>query len=225
MKKAFLFDLNGTVIDDMKFHTEAWHRNLTELGASMSIEEVKLEMYGKNQEMLVRVFGEGRFTAEEMDRVSRKKEELYQETYRPHLKLINGLDDFLETAYQKGISMAIGSAAITFNIDFVLDGLDLRKYFPVVVSADDVKESKPHPETFLMAAAGLGAEPQNCIVFEDNPKGVEAALQAGMKSVVITTMHTPDEFEGLPNIFKFIDDYTDSTLQELLKQPSLKYSI
>ena len=217
MKKAFLFDLNGTVIDDMKFHTEAWYRQLTELGASMSMDEVKLEMYGKNQEVLARVFGEGRFTAEEMERISWKKEELYQGAYRPHLKLINGLDDFLEKAYKKGISMAIGSAAITFNIDFVLDGLDLRKYFSAAVSADHVKESKPHPETFLMAAAELGAEPQNCIVFEDNPKGVEAALRAGMKSVVITTMHTPDEFEGLTNILKFIEDYTDPWLPELLK--------
>src|SRR5690606_6974395 len=98
-----LFDLNGTVIDDMKFHTDAWYRQLTELGASLSMEEVKLEMYGKNQEVLARVFGEGRFTAEEMEQISRKKEELYQETYRPHLKLINGLDDFLEKADQKGI--------------------------------------------------------------------------------------------------------------------------
>jgi beta-phosphoglucomutase len=132
------------------------------------------------------------------------------------LKLLNGLNDFVEDAYQKGIKMAIGTAAITSNVDFVLDGLHIRKYFPVAISADDVRRSKPDPETFVLAAEKLEVKPENCIVFEDNPKGVEAALNGGMKAVVITTMHTKNEFDGLPNILKFIDDYTDPFLKTLL---------
>jgi len=218
MNKGFIFDLNGTIIDDMQFHTEAWHQIMTEkLGASISMDEVKQEMYGKNQEVLVRVFGEGKFSDEEMEKISHQKEEIYQDSFRPHLKLIHGLDVFLEKAYQKNIPMAIGSAAIMFNIDFILDGLDLHKYFPHAVSADDVKKSKPDPETFTMAAERIGVKPENCIVFEDNPNGVKAAWNAGMKSVVITTMHTIEEFEGLPGILKFIEDYTDPWLEELVK--------
>ncbi|WP_207427929.1 HAD family phosphatase [Pedobacter sp. SYSU D00535] len=217
--KAFLFDLNGTMIDDMDYHTDAWHNIINnQLGGNMSREAVKMEMYGKNQEVLVRVFGEGRFKAEEMDQISFEKEKKYQQTYKPHLRLISGLDSFLERAYQKGIKMAIGSAAITFNIDFVLDGLDVRKYFPVAISADHVTKSKPDPETFISAAQGLGVQAEDCLVFEDNPKGVEAARRAGMKSVVITTMHQEHEFEGLDNILCFIKDYHDPYLQELLEQ-------
>ena len=112
--------------------------------------------------------------------------------------------------------MAIGSAAIPFNIDFVLDGLQLRKYFPVVVSAQDVATSKPDPETFLKAAFQLGVPSSGCVVFEDAPKGVEAAANAGMHCVVITTMHPPEEFEQYSNILFFIKDYTDDQLLTLL---------
>ena len=216
--KAFLFDLNGTMIDDMAFHTEAWHDVLTrELGAKLSKEDVKKEMYGKNSELLIRVFGEGHFSEAEMDRISIGKETKYQETFRPHLKLIDGLNYFLEKAHQQKIKMAIGSAAIPFNIDFVLDGLSIRKYFPVAISADDVSHSKPDPETFVKGANQLEISPANCIVFEDNPKGVEAAVRGGMRSVVLTTMHTEEEFVGLSDILFFVKDYTDPRLDILFK--------
>ena len=215
--KAFLFDLNGTMIDDMQYHTKAWHEILTkDLGATLSLEEVKQEMYGKNSDVLIRVFGEGKFSEDEMHKISLEKERRYQRTYQPHLKLIAGLYEFLEKAYEQQIPMAVCSAAIMFNIDFVLDGLDIRKYFPITVSADNVLNSKPDPETFLKGAQKLGVEPEDCLVFEDNPKGVEAALRGGMKSVVLTTMHQKEDFDGLSNILTFIDDYTDPFLKTLL---------
>ncbi|TZF81781.1 HAD family phosphatase [Pedobacter sp. BS3] len=217
--QAFLFDLNGTVIDDMAYHGEVWHDILTrDLGASITPEETKLQMYGKNRDLLIRIFGEGHFTEEEMKQISHEKEKRYQSVYGPHLKLINGLDEFLAAAHRHHIKMAIGSAAITFNINFVINGLNLHQYFPVVVSADNVTNSKPDPETFVKAANLLGVNPADCVVFEDNPKGVEAALRGGMKAVVITTMHQPHEFEGLTNILAFITDYTDPFLNSLLQQ-------
>ena len=99
-----------------------------------------------------------------------------------------------------GIRMAIGSAAPLFNIDFVLDNLNIRHYFQAVVGGEDVLESKPHPEVFLKAAKLLNASPTNCIVFEDAPKGVEAAANAGMQSIVITTIHSQEEFARYTNI-------------------------
>ena len=90
-------------------------------------------------------------TDEEMARLSLEKEKRYQEEFLPHLALLPGLMTLLEKAYQQGIPMAIGSAAIPFNIEFVLDNLNIRHYFNAIVSADDVMFSKPHPETFLKA--------------------------------------------------------------------------
>ncbi len=214
--KAFLFDLNGTMINDMAFHNKAWHDILThDLGANISFDAVKKQMYGKNQDLLERVFGVGHFTQEQIDQISIEKERRYQAAYRAHLALITGLGDFLEKARQSGIQMAIGSAAIPFNINFVLDNLNIRSYFKAIVSAEDVANSKPDPETFTKGAEILGVAANRCIVFEDAPKGVEAAQNAGMKCVVLTTMHTRAEFSAYHNIIAFIEDYTDPVLQEL----------
>lgn len=215
--KAFLFDLNGTMIDDMQFHCKAWFNILNEdLSANLSWEQVKEQMYGKNTELLIRVFGKDHFSKEEMDRLSVEKEKRYQTEYRPLLKLIDGLDDFLVEAKNGGIKMGIGSAAIPFNINFVLDGLSLHHYFKSIVSADDVLESKPDPETYLKGAAELGVLPNECIVFEDAPKGVEAAERAGMKAVVLTTMHEAHEFSAYSNIICFIKNYRELNFKDLL---------
>jgi len=213
---ALIFDLNGTMINDMEFHLRAWTEILnTDLRAGLSPEQVRSQMYGKNSELLIRIFGEGRFTVDEMEYWSVEKEKRYQKAYRPHMRLISGLDNLLQTAYEKNIPMAIGSAAIPFNIDFILDQLDIRKYFSAIVSADDVTVSKPHPETFLKAARLLNAEPSACIIFEDAPKGVEAADSAGIPCVILTTMHSRNEFRPSGNIAGFIEDYTDPFIMSL----------
>jgi len=215
--KAFIFDLNGTMINDMEYHTTAWMRLLNgELGGSFTWDEVKKEMYGKNPEVLVRIFGPERFTAEAMNSLSMKKEKQYQTEFLPHLQLLPGLHEFLEAAYQKNIPMAIGSAAIPFNIDYVLDNLNIRHYFKTIVSADDVVLSKPHPETYLKAAELLQTPATDCIVFEDVPKGVEAASNAGMKAVVLTTTHQQHEFAELKNVLFFSDGFTGDLFDKLL---------
>ena len=215
--KAFIFDLNGTMVHDMEYHTRAWQYLFNhDLGANFTWDEVKHQMYGKNPEVLVRMFGPDRFTEEEMRRYSLEKERRYQQEFRPHLALLPGLPEFLERAHRRGIRMAIGSAAIPFNIDFVLDNLGIRHYFQAIVSADDVTLSKPHPETFLKAAAQLQVSAADCLVFEDVPKGAEAALNAGMKAVILTTTHEEQEFTHLPNILHFAADFTDEALRSLV---------
>ncbi len=215
--RALIFDLNGTMINDMSFHIKEWTKILNEdLQAGLTDEQVKVQMYGKNSELLIRVFGEGKFSEEEMQFWSMEKERRYQKAYKPHMHLINGLEDFLKSAYEKEMPMAIGSAAIMFNIDFILDELNIRKYFTAVVSADDVVISKPNPETFVKAARLMNVEPSDCLVFEDAPKGVEAAKNAGMSCVVLTTMHTRNEFPASDHIAVFIEDYTDPFILSLL---------
>jgi HAD superfamily hydrolase (TIGR01509 family) len=173
----------------------------------MNWEQVKSHMYGKNAELLIRVFGKEKFSVDEMNAISLEKEKRYQQEYRPHLRLIPGLQQFLEKAFAQKIPMAIGSAAIMFNIDFVLDNLGIRHFFQTIVSADDVIYSKPDPETYTRAARQLGVPASGCLVFEDAPKGVESALNAGMKSVVLTLLHEKDEFERYPNVVRFIENY------------------
>jgi HAD superfamily hydrolase (TIGR01509 family) len=214
--RALIFDLNGTMINDMEFHIRAWTHILNEdLKAGLTHEQVKSQMYGKNSELFIRVFGEGKMTKDEMEFWSMEKEKRYQQEYRPHLQLISGLDEFLKRAYEAKIPMGIGSAAIPFNIDFVLDQLSIRKYFSAIVSAEDVEISKPHPETFLKAARLLNTSPADCLVFEDAPKGVEAARNAGIPCVVLTTLHSCNDFPVSDHVVAFIKDYNDPYILSL----------
>lgn len=206
--KAFLFDLNGTMVDDMHYHIAAWHSILTTLGANISLEKTKAECYGKNDELLERIFP-GRFSLEAKIKMGQDKEHKYRQDFLPNLRLLPGLASFLEAAKANNIAMAIGSAAIISNIDFVVDNLHIRHYFDSIVSADNVKKSKPDPETFISCATQLNVAPKDCIVFEDAPKGVESALNANMRCVVLTTMHEAEEFAHFPNVIKIIKDYTD----------------
>jgi beta-phosphoglucomutase len=210
--KAFIFDLNGTMVDDMAYHLDVWHDIIVgDHAFNMTRSELKQHMFGKSQELLVRIFGKPRFTDQELDKISFEKERRYQHLYRPHLDLIPGLFAFLETAWESKIKMAIGSAAIRPNIDFVIDNLKIRHYFDAIVSAEDVRRSKPDPETFLKAAYMLNVDPESCVVFEDAPKGVECARNSGMNAVVLTTMHDKGEFAVYDNVIDFIDDYTNCT--------------
>nr|WP_294948333.1 beta-phosphoglucomutase family hydrolase [uncultured Mucilaginibacter sp.] len=215
--KAFIFDLNGTMINDMPYHAKAWTRVANqELGGNFTDEQIKSNMYGKNAEVLVRLFGAGRFTDEEMDRLSEGKEEQYRREYKDELELLPGLADFLERAHQAGIPMAIGSAAIPSNIDFVLDNLNIRHYFKAIVSAHDVTHSKPDPESFIKPATLLGVKPEDCIVFEDVPKGAEAAHNAGMKAVILTTTHPIEDFNDRNNVIHFASDFNDGFIKRLI---------
>ena len=170
-------------------------------------------MLWKNNELIERIFP-GRFTESRKNRMSQEKEKKYQQEFRPYLKLINGLDEFLKLAYEKKIKMAIGSAAMMFNMDFVLEGLNIRKYFSALISADDVTHSKPDPETFIKCAGALVIVPADRLVFEDGPKGVEAAMNAKMKAVVITLMNEKKDFNAYHNLTYFIEDFSDKNLRE-----------
>lgn len=216
--KVLLFDLNGTMIDDMNYHITAWHRIMNGLGAGISLDRMKQECYGKNHEVIERIFP-GKFSDAEKTKMSIEKETQYQREFKPYLQLIDGLEQLLKDACKAGIKLGIGSAAIMFNIDFVLDGLEIRKYFDAIVSADDVAHSKPDPETWLKCAEKLRLSPSECLVFEDSPKGAESSLNAGMKAVIITNIHSKDEFVAYDNVIGFIDDYN----QLEIKLPSARF--
>ena len=212
---AFIFDMNGTMINDMHYHEMAWYNVLVnQLKAPLTAGQVKHQLYGTALEMFERVFGPGKFSEEEIKRISYEKESRYRAEYLPHLKLIDGLDLFLQMAKAKNIALAVGTAAPKENVDFVLDNLKLRSYFPVVIGPEDVTESKPDPEVFLQAASRLGFPPENCVVFEDAPKGIEAAARAGMKAIAITSFHTVEELSN-ENVLFTIEDYTTADLYQL----------
>ncbi|MBK8702061.1 MAG: HAD family phosphatase [Saprospiraceae bacterium] len=205
--RGLLFDLNGTMVHDMPYHTRAWHQIFLSKGLDISYEDTKKECYGKNEEVIERVMP-GVYPLEVRTTMGWEKEALYRKEFESELALLPGLNDFLETHRMAGLKMAIGSAAIMENVDFVLDGCKVRNYFDAIVSAGEVVKSKPDPETFLRCAHQLRLSAQQCLVFEDTPKGVECAVNAGMPCVVILTTHEKEEFQSMSgSIVDYIHDY------------------
>lgn len=211
--KGIIFDLNGTMVDDMIIHHKAWQRKLASLGLEMTFEEVRQTVHGINEEIIERLFP-GRFSAEEVKQIAWEKEAEYRDIFRPELKLIDGLPEFLAQLNAMGIPKGIGTAAPKENLDFVMDELNLRSNFSSLIHSGDVKKGKPDPEVFELVAQGIGVPLNECLVFEDSPTGAEASFRGGAASVIITTTHTPDEFAYLGNVVHTMKDYSQIRLVE-----------
>lgn len=216
MKDVFIFDLNGTIVDDMRFHQDAWHQVLQELGSTLSREAVIHELYGKDEELLARIFGASSPIVKDVASITARVEKKYQDIVRGKLQAIHGLPEFLNKLKRHDKLMAIGTGASPLNTEFIVRQLNIAHLFDVIVKSDDVSLGKPDPETYLKIMSSLSVSASDCIVFEDAPSGAQAALRAGMECVVITTLHSREQFGMNDRIKYFIKDYTDVRLNNLI---------
>lgn len=203
---GFIFDMDGTMVDNMMVHHRAWQTKLASVGLNLTLDEVIAQCHGRNDEILTRLFGD-RFSADERRQISQEKEAQYRLTVGGQLKLVDGLPEFLWTAFELGIPMGIGTAANIENVDFVLDTLNIRHFFGAILCERDVVKGKPDPEVFLKAADLLSVPAAQCLVFEDSPTGARAARNAGMNTVILTTTHQQPEFAEFDNVITLVPDY------------------
>src|SRR5579884_1346776 len=185
---AYIFDLDGVLIDSMPLHTEAWRIYLKRL--NKPIEDVEVRMHGRRNDEIVAELISGDLTPAEVFEHGAAKERLFREMMQPHLAehMVPGVSEFLRRSAATR-SMAVASNAEPANIDFVLDGAGLRGCFEVIVDGHQVARPKPWPDVYLRAAELLRVKPADCIVFEDSPAGVAAGRAAGSRVVGIGT-HT-----------------------------------
>jgi beta-phosphoglucomutase len=214
-KRAFIFDMDGTLVDNMHVHTEAWGQLMTENNQPFEPRDFLVKTAGKtNREILPMVFGP--ISDERIEQLASRKEEIYREMFRPIRKPHNGVVEFLESARESGVKMAVATASRPRNVSFILDDLDLRRLFDAVVTADDVSHGKPDPEIFLKSAELLGIESGNCIVFEDAFGGFEAARRAGMPAIGIATVNTKAEMIRIDGVVGAYDDFSEIRPQEII---------
>jgi beta-phosphoglucomutase len=186
---AVLFDMDGTLVDNMRFHVQAWVSMASALGISGQPEErFEREFAGKRNEEILPVLLGRPLSAEEATRLAEQKEAHYRQLYAPHLVALRGAPELLSRLHRLGRRLAVATAAPAANRDFVLDGLALRPFFSRVIGAEDVTRGKPAPDIFLASARALGVEPSTCVVFEDAINGILAARAAGMFAVGVTTL-------------------------------------
>ncbi|MBO7483101.1 MAG: HAD family phosphatase [Kiritimatiellae bacterium] len=185
MVKAYIFDMDGTLVDNCEWHVLAWREFAHRHGRDISRKDILDWMGATSAYYMERIFGR-EVGAEECAELTREKEALYREMYAPHLALPDGLGDILADARRRGVRLAIATGGSIDNVDFVLDGLALRDAFEVVVDASQYARGKPAPDCYLVAAERLGVDPSECLVFEDAVGGVRAAKSAGMKVAAVT---------------------------------------
>lgn len=205
---ALVFDLDGVIVDSTPLHNEAWRVYMQGLG--IPCENIEARMYARRNDEIVLDFFGNHLTSEEIFKHGAQKERLYREMMAARLdtSLIPGVAGFLER--HAGVSKAVASNAEPENINFVLDGLALKRYFQVIIDGMQVERPKPHPDIYARAAKMLNVEPANCIVFEDSPIGIEAARGAGARVVGIET------HASVSGVDLRVRDFTRPELEEWL---------
>ncbi len=225
--KALLFDLDGTLIDSMPAHEQAWVVWHQRHDIVMDATGFFASTAGRTNDEILRDMLPGR-TAAEYDAWVDEKESLYRELAAQNLALIAGAHDYLVAARAAGFSLAICTASTPKNMALAFNKFGLDKMVDTITSPSDGLRGKPHPDIFLEAAKRLNVAPEDCVVYEDAPLGVEAARRAGMKAVALTTTLPAAAFANFDNLIDIAADFggfkSPDTLQVHTRKrlPSLK---
>ncbi|HSX01964.1 MAG TPA: HAD family phosphatase [Candidatus Saccharimonadia bacterium] len=203
--KAAIFDMDGTMIDNMAYHQRAWQEFFKRHHITLTEAEFKHRVSGKkNDQIFESVFGET-LDAARVQAFTEEKEALYRQLYAPHITEVAGLGRIIAELHDRGIWTAIATTAPAKNREFALKALGLEGEFEVILGDEHVRRGKPDPEIYLATAAALGVEPSACIAFEDSPPGVQSAQAAGMMVVGILTSHAAAELVGAASVVRDYD--------------------
>lgn len=214
MIKAVIFDLDGVIVDTAHYHFIAWQRLAKELGISFTEKEnERLKGVSRMHSLeIILEIGGVTLSEEKKEELATKKNSWfveYIEAIRPE-EIFKGVKEMLQGLRTQGFKVALASSSK--NADTVLRLLQIKNMFDAVVDGTMIKNSKPDPEIFLLAASKLGVSPDVCVVFEDAEAGVEAALAAGMKCVGVGSA---DQLGKAHAIVKSTADFPISKLNSL----------
>jgi len=200
-----VFDLDGVLVDTGPFHKQSWYDLAAKEGFDMS-DELFYSTFGMQNYAIIPILAGRQVPAEEIERMSEWKERRYRELIADKLELMEGARELLEDLKSNGFLLAIGSSAPRANLDVVLKCCNIFDYFNACVTGEDVRNSKPAPDTFLKAAEKLKLPPQRCVVIEDSVPGIQAGKAAGMAVVAITTTRNRRDIKDAD---KIIDSFTE----------------
>lgn len=204
--QAVLFDMDGTMIDNMYLHKHAWQEFTKRRGIEITDEEFKVKFPGtKSRHLMQMIFGQ-QTSEKDIEKLTNEIEELYRTMAAKEIEPIPGLLELINRLKQKRIKLAVATSAPKGNRDLVLKTLGLQHTFDVIVGEEDIQHGKPDPEIFLKAAQALHVSPTHCLVFEDAPFGVEAAKKAGMKVLALLTSHTQDELNDADMLIRNFEE-------------------
>ncbi len=206
--KACIFDLDGVICDTAKYHFKAWRKLANELGFDFTEEDNEKLKGVSRVESLNLILSWGGFEENDDEvkaAMADKKNGWYLEfiTHMTPDETLPGVKNFLDDLKKRGIKIVLGSASK--NSMMILERIELVHYFDAIIDGNKTARSKPDPEVFLLGAQAVGAKPNECIVFEDALKGVEAALDGGFYTVGVGNSDVLDEAHIVIPGFEYID--------------------
>ena len=214
--KGLLFDMDGTLVDNLAYHFAAFAEYAKREGFDL-LEPVTLKHNGMHSNQIFpMVLGEAKVAEYGIDRLNREKEEVYRDMYRGKVEPIKGIIELLQAAKAAGIKCAIGSSGCRENVQFIIEGLGIENLIDASISGSDVTHGKPHPEIFTKAHEALGLRAEECIVVEDAVNGIMAGVAAGCKCLGITTTASAETLNAAGAAMS-VADFTTITIEDLRK--------
>lgn len=195
--KAVIFDIDGTIVDNMHLHAEAFGVFAERHGLPALTPDDRARLDGRRNSEIFPILFKREVARDEWRQYEEEKEGLYRELSRGRLAPMPGLKALIQRLKHDGVALALATSAPEPNVTHTLGELGLTTAFPIIVRGDQVARGKPAPDVFLEAARQLNVPPAQCLVFEDAPMGVVAAQAAGMPVVALTTSFAAAHFQAL----------------------------
>jgi len=184
MIKAFIFDVDGTLVDTRKLHIDAWKRAFDEFDIEVSVEQIQSQL-GRRSIDIAKTFLPKK-SAEEIMRIVETKWRVFREFYS-YIKPIPKTKELFDFLKSKGLALALATSANRQDADHHVDILSIKDIIGALVTGEDILHSKPHPEIFLKAAVELGINPKESVAVGDSPHDMESAKRAGMTTIGVLT--------------------------------------
>ena len=217
MIKAIIFDMDDLIVNSDPLHSIAWERVLSDFGKSFDDipSNKKSKFIGMRVidicKEIINILG----LDIDLNTFYEKRTKVFLEIVKSELELMPGLLESLELFSSNDYKIALASSGAKKYIDLVLDKFNIRKYFDIIVSGDNVSIGKPHPETYIVASKMLNLKAEECVVLEDAENGIISAIQAGCKCIAVHNPHTP--YQNLSEATLSISSLKDINLDIISK--------
>ena len=210
--------MDGTIVDSLPCHKRAWIVIFAKRGRDFTDDDFEWANGRKNEEIIPHILNKS-MSLEEVNLIADEKEATYRRFVKENIKALPGAVELIQSLAGVKMQLALVSSTPKENIELITKTLRIKKYFSLLINGDDVKEGKPSPQAFLLAAKKLGVESKNCVVMEDAIVGVRAAKRAGMYCIAVANTYPREDISEADIVVNSLEEITVKTIEGLLTSP------
>jgi len=193
--KAVLFDMDGVILDSEPLHVAAFQATLGRFGHELDMNGYEAHFAGKTDEAGFKQYFDFINEKADIPAIMSKKAKKYIELAKDQLIPYAGIVQLIKELSEH-VPLALVTGSLRSEVDVALKACGIEGQFSAIVTADDITKSKPDPEGYLKASALLGIYPKDCVVVEDSPSGINAAIAATIDCIAVTNTHSKEELKA-----------------------------